>query len=146
MIARHVEERGFKFAGVALDLVPLLVDLGLVLRVAFDQVADAHDELRLKQVELVDALLEHALPMSSRSIADDGELEMVGIILELEMGPRMPLRIGSGHHDRRPASAIGLAATRGCAEDYAGKGEREAKSGGVHDQVTISNYRNASNK
>jgi len=66
----------------------LLSRSGLI-RVAFDEIADANDKLGLQQVELLDRLAEDAGTMAAGAITDDGEAEVVGIIVEAQVGPRI---------------------------------------------------------
>ena len=89
MVAGQEEEGHLQLMHEADELVPLLIEFGPVFAVALDQVADAHDELGLEQVELAHGLREDAGPVAARSIADDGELKRVGIAAELQMRPRV---------------------------------------------------------
>ena len=60
-----------------------------VLGVTGDQVPDTHHELGPHQVEALDRGLEDARPVAALEIRDDGEREGVGVVLELEMRPRI---------------------------------------------------------
>ena len=56
VIAWHVEERHLQLLRVGLEFLPFAGELGGVLRIAFDEVADGNDEGRLQEIDLLNRL------------------------------------------------------------------------------------------
>src|SRR5207244_3970315 len=69
------------------ELLPHLLDGGLLVAVALDEVADGEDELRLQQVELVDGLRKNLRPVPAGAVADDGKAE--DLVVERLGRPRL---------------------------------------------------------
>src|SRR5439155_18533092 len=76
---------------VALELAPLAGQALLVFGVALDEVAHADDELRLEQVELLDGAGKDPGAMAPGPVADDGELELGGVVVEPQVGDGVAL-------------------------------------------------------
>jgi len=67
-----------------IDLIPLGIQLGRLIAVAFNKVSDVDHELRLQQVDLLDRQLERLVHIRpAGSVANDYKLEGLGIVLEL---------------------------------------------------------------
>jgi hypothetical protein len=76
-----------------LELLPLLIHLRLDGRVPLDIVAHAHHELGLQPVELLDGTFVGAERAGTAApVAQDGELEVVRIVLETLGTPGLRLR------------------------------------------------------
>ena len=87
VIARKIKEGHLQGLDEAGELVPLPVENFAILRVAFDEIADTHDKLRLQEVELTDGIREHAWSMAAGSVGDDGELEGFRVVCKIQMRP-----------------------------------------------------------
>ena len=82
-----VEERHLQAADVALELLPLGGQAVGVLGVAFDEIADGEDELRLEEVQLLDGLGKDSRTMAAGAIADDGKAKLTGFVVQPQIGP-----------------------------------------------------------
>src|SRR5262249_48079435 len=89
VVAGNVEEGHLELLDVAPELAPLLDPRWGRVGAALDQVADAHYELGLEQVELLDGPAEDAGAVSAGPVADDGELELVLVAVEAQVSPRV---------------------------------------------------------
>ena len=104
MVAGDVEERHLQAADVALELAPLGWRSRLCRsRVALDQVADGEDELRLQEVELLDGLREDAGAVAAGAVADDGEVEVGGVVVQPQVSPGVT---ALDRHGSSPADSV----------------------------------------
>jgi hypothetical protein len=87
VVAGDVEEGHLQLGDVALEFFPLLGQLAGVGLVAFDQVAHGEDELGLEQVQLLDGEGKDPGPVAAGPVADDGELEVGGVVVKAEVVP-----------------------------------------------------------
>jgi hypothetical protein len=113
VVAGHAEERHAQPGDDRVELRPLRVELGGILRAALDQVADAHHERRRDQVERVDRAFEHAGAVTAGAIGDDREREVARVVLGREPGPRL-----------RRTRVVDLDPRRSRAAERAGQRER----------------------
>src|SRR5262249_14104176 len=60
-------------------------------RVALNEVADGEDEFRLEQVDLLDGPGEDLLAVPAGAVADDDELEVLGVVVESQVRPGVAL-------------------------------------------------------
>ena len=93
MIADDMEERHLQLADEALGLVPLPPQFRLARTASVDEIADGHHELGTKKVDRVDALLEEALAFPARPVRDDGEVELLRIVEERLVRPRLHIAL-----------------------------------------------------
>ena len=89
VVPRQVEEGHIEFVHEADELVPFAVEDISVFGVPLDQIAHGHDELRLQQVDLAHGVWEDAGTVSSGAIGDDGELEILRVVYQIQMSPRV---------------------------------------------------------
>src|SRR5687767_1006250 len=87
MVSRDIEERHFQVCYETLEFIPLAVELILVGRVSFNQVADTHHELRLEQIQLFDCRLKDTRAMPSRSVRNNRELEIAWTVFQVQTTP-----------------------------------------------------------
>ncbi len=88
VIARQEEKRHFELSQVFVNLLPPGSHLLFILAVALNQIASVHNELRVQQVRHLRRLGEDTGPCTAGVVGNDRELELVGIVLEIEMGVR----------------------------------------------------------
>jgi hypothetical protein len=86
VIARHEEERHVELFQVFVNLLPHRSEIIFIFTIALDQIASVHNELRLQQVHHLHRLGEDTGPGPAGVVGNDRELELVGIVLEVEMG------------------------------------------------------------
>ena len=87
VVPGDVEERHVQCIDHPFHFGPLCVQRRHILRVAFDNITDRNDELRLKQVDPFHRLCPDPGTMPSGVIRDDHELEVVRVVFEVEMRP-----------------------------------------------------------
>jgi hypothetical protein len=87
VVAGEIEEGHAQFVDERVKFVPFAIELVLVFGITFDEVADGEDELGLEEVELFDGAGEDAWSMVAGSVGEDGELEIIGIIVQVQMCP-----------------------------------------------------------
>ena len=88
MVAGHIEERHLQLLDETVEFRPLLA-AGISIFGTFDEVANRHDKLGLKQIELLDSARKNASTVATRPVGNDGELELPGSHVGLERRPRI---------------------------------------------------------
>ena len=92
MVAGEIEKRHLKLQEKVVDLIPLGIEFGLIFCMPFDEIAYAHNERRLQEIDFRQCRFENPGAMLACRVADQDEAKIIRTLEGLQSRPRDTFR------------------------------------------------------